>query len=153
MRQDAQSIHQTKSQSEASIYNYGGRMLESFGQLRTRARKKTRGEEPRFAAACSGRPSGFFMSLPSPAGCRRPGPVPWAAEEMWSAHGGVYEAPESGFQAKDEEEESGPLALTSAEDDALVGDLVLGLEAGAVPALVPELVLALVDGDLDALDG
>lgn len=72
---------------------------------------------------------------------------------MWSAHGGVYEAPESGFQAKGEEEESGPLALTSAEDDALVGDLVLGLEAGAVPALVPELVLALVDGDLDALDG
>lgn len=45
------------------------------------------------------------------------------------------------------------MALTSAEDDALVGDLVLGLEAGAVPALVPELVLTLVDGDLDALDG
>lgn len=43
--------------------------------------------------------------------------------------------------------------LTSAEDDALIWNLVLGLQAGAVPALVPELVLALVDGDLDALDG
>jgi len=51
------------------------------------------------------------------------------------------------------EGDGGHPALTSAEDDALVGDLVLGLEAGAVPALVPELVLALVDGDLDALDG
>lgn len=59
-------------------------------------------------------------------------------------------APESGVWAEEEEDQG---CLTSAEDDALVGDLVLGLEAGAVPALVPELVLALVDGDLDALDG
>lgn len=45
------------------------------------------------------------------------------------------------------------LSLTSAEDDALVRDLVSCLEAGAVPAMPPELVLTLVDGDLDALDG
>lgn len=44
-------------------------------------------------------------------------------------------------------------AATSAEDGTLVGDLVAGLQTRAVPALVPELVLALVDGDLDALDG
>lgn len=44
-------------------------------------------------------------------------------------------------------------ASTSAEDGTLVGDLVSSLEARAVPALVPELVLALVDGNLDALDG
>lgn len=57
-------------------------------------------------------------------------------------------------RAHEEEQEEGDCpALTSAEDDALIGDLVLGLKAGAVPALVPELVLALVDGNLDALDG
>lgn len=44
-------------------------------------------------------------------------------------------------------------AATSAEDGTLVGDLVASLQTGAVPALVPELVLALMDGDLDALDG
>lgn len=44
-------------------------------------------------------------------------------------------------------------SLTSAEDDALVRNLVSCLEARAVPAMPPELVLTLVDGDLDALDG
>lgn len=43
--------------------------------------------------------------------------------------------------------------LTSAEDDALVGNLISRLEARAVPAMPPELVLALVDGNLNALDG
>lgn len=42
----------------------------------------------------------------------------------------------------DEEEEEGSLALTSAENDAVLGDLVLGLQAGAVPVPVP----ALADG-------
>lgn len=42
--------------------------------------------------------------------------------------------------------------LTSFEDDAVVGYFVPGLQAGAVPALSPELVLALVDGNLDSLD-
>lgn len=50
------------------------------------------------------------------------------------------------------EEENRP-TLTSAEDDALIRNLVLGLKAGAIPALVPELVLALMDGNLDTLDG
>jgi hypothetical protein len=44
-------------------------------------------------------------------------------------------------------------AATSAEDGTLIGDLVSSLQARAVPALVPELVLTLMDGDLDALDG
>lgn len=44
-------------------------------------------------------------------------------------------------------------AATSAEDGAFIGDLVSSLQTRAIPALVPELVLALVDGDLDALDG
>lgn len=43
--------------------------------------------------------------------------------------------------------------LTSLEDDAVVGDFVPRLQAGAVPAVALELVLALVDGDLDSLDG
>lgn len=43
-------------------------------------------------------------------------------------------------------------AATSTEDRTLVGDFVPSLQAGTVPALVPELMLALVDGDLDALD-
>ena len=43
--------------------------------------------------------------------------------------------------------------LTSFEDHAVIGDLVARLQAGAVPAVTSELVLALVDGDLDALDG
>lgn len=50
-------------------------------------------------------------------------------------------------------EEGNRPTLTSAEDDALIGNLVLGLKAGAIPALVPELVLALMDGNLDPLDG
>lgn len=41
---------------------------------------------------------------------------------------------------------------TSAEDGVLIGNLVACFKTGAVPALVPELVLALMDGDLDALD-
>lgn len=46
----------------------------------------------------------------------------------------------------------GEESATSAEDGALVGDFVPSLQAGTVPALVPELMLALMDGDLDALD-
>ena len=42
---------------------------------------------------------------------------------------------------------------TSFEDHAVIGDLVACLQAGAIPAVTSELVLALVDGDLDALDG
>ena len=42
---------------------------------------------------------------------------------------------------------------TSFEDHAVIRDLVACLQAGAVPAVTSELVLALVDGDLDALDG
>lgn len=45
------------------------------------------------------------------------------------------------------------MAATSAEDGILVGDLAARLETGAVPALVPELVLAFMDANLDALDG
>ena len=43
--------------------------------------------------------------------------------------------------------------LTSAEDDAFVRYLVLGLQAGAIPALITELVLTLMDSNLDALNG
>lgn len=42
--------------------------------------------------------------------------------------------------------------LTSFEDYAVVRYLVPGLQAGAVPAVSSELVLALVDGNLDSLD-
>lgn len=49
-------------------------------------------------------------------------------------------------------EEEGSLALTSAADDALLGGLVLGLKDKTVPALVPEVALALVDGHLDGGD-
>ena len=45
------------------------------------------------------------------------------------------------------------MLFTSVEHYTLVGDFVAGLQAGAVPAVSPELVLALVDGNLDALDG
>lgn len=45
-----------------------------------------------------------------------------------------------------------PIKLTSFKDDAVVGDFVSGLEAGAVPAVPPELVLAFMDGNLDSLD-
>lgn len=67
------------------------------------------------------------------------------------AYGEPIRGPESSGWA--EEEKAQCPALTSAEDDALIGDLVLGLEARAVPALVPELVLAFVNGNLYALDG
>lgn len=43
--------------------------------------------------------------------------------------------------------------LTSAEDDAFIGDLVLSLQARAVPTLITKLVLALMDSNLDALNG
>ena len=42
--------------------------------------------------------------------------------------------------------------LTSFEDYAVVGYFVPRLQAGAVPAVPSELVLALVDGNLDSLD-
>lgn len=42
--------------------------------------------------------------------------------------------------------------LTSFKDYAVVGYLVPSLQAGAVPAVPSELVLALVDGYLDSLD-
>lgn len=42
--------------------------------------------------------------------------------------------------------------LTSFKDYAVVGYFVPSLQAGAVPAVPSELVLALVDGDLDSLD-
>lgn len=42
---------------------------------------------------------------------------------------------------------------TSFKDDAVVGDFVPSLQAGAVPAMPSELVLALMDGNLDSLDG
>lgn len=45
------------------------------------------------------------------------------------------------------------LSETSFEDHTVVGDLVPGFQTGAVPAMTSELVLALVNGDLDALDG
>lgn len=41
---------------------------------------------------------------------------------------------------------------TSFKDDAVVGDFVPSLQAGAVPAMPSELVLALMDGNLDSLD-
>lgn len=41
---------------------------------------------------------------------------------------------------------------TSFKDDAVVGDFVPSLQAGAVPAMPSELVLALVDGNLNSLD-
>ncbi|TFK06288.1 mediator of RNA polymerase II transcription subunit 12-like protein [Platysternon megacephalum] len=53
---------------------------------------------------------------------------------------------------EEEEEEEGFLALTSAEDYTLIGGLVLGFKAETVPALVPELMLALMDSDLDGGD-
>lgn len=43
-------------------------------------------------------------------------------------------------------------ALTSFEDYAVVRYFVPGLQAGAVPAVSSELVLALVDSNLDSLD-
>ena len=45
------------------------------------------------------------------------------------------------------------IKLTSFKNHAVIGYFVPGLHAGAVPAMPPELVLALVDGDLDSLDG
>ena len=42
--------------------------------------------------------------------------------------------------------------LTSFKDYAVVGYFVPRLQAGAVPAVPSELVLALVDGNLDSLD-
>lgn len=45
------------------------------------------------------------------------------------------------------------VSLTSFEDDAVVRYFVPGLQAGTVPAVPSELMLALVDGDLDSLDG
>lgn len=44
-----------------------------------------------------------------------------------------------------------PQPLTPVEDDVVVGQLAMTLQSGAVPALIPELVLALVYGHLDAL--
>lgn len=44
------------------------------------------------------------------------------------------------------------IKLTSFEDYAVVGYFVPSLQAGAVPAVPSELVLALVDGNLDSLD-
>lgn len=44
------------------------------------------------------------------------------------------------------------LKLTSFEDYAVVGYFVSSLQAGAVPAVPSELVLALMDGNLDSLD-
>lgn len=41
---------------------------------------------------------------------------------------------------------------TSFKDDAVVRDFVPSLQAGAVPAMSSELVLALMDGNLDSLD-
>lgn len=41
---------------------------------------------------------------------------------------------------------------TSFKDDAVVGDFVPGLQAGTVPAMSSELVLALMDRNLDSLD-
>ena len=50
-----------------------------------------------------------------------------------------------------------PLSLygvpTPVEDGALVGQLPVALQRGAVPAVLAELVLALVDRHLDALQG
>lgn len=45
------------------------------------------------------------------------------------------------------------LSLTPAKDNTLIWDLVSGLQARAVPAVSSELMLALVDGNLDALYG
>lgn len=45
------------------------------------------------------------------------------------------------------------LSLTSAKDNTFIGDLVSGLQARAVPAVSSELMLALMDGNLDALYG
>lgn len=42
--------------------------------------------------------------------------------------------------------------LTPFEDNAVVGDFVAGLQAGTVPAVSSELVLALMDRNLDSLD-
>lgn len=42
---------------------------------------------------------------------------------------------------------------TAAEDDLLIGNLLLGLQAGVAPVLGPELMPAFMDRDLDALDG
>lgn len=45
------------------------------------------------------------------------------------------------------------IKLTSFEDHTVIGYFVSGLQAGAVPAVPSELVLALMDGNLDSLDG
>lgn len=82
---------------------------------------------------------GMLKSWPHPLGQRRAvqGPrEPMRTPESWIVG----------------EEGNRPI-LTSAEDDALIRNLVLGLKAGAIPALVPELVLALMDGNLNTLDG
>lgn len=46
----------------------------------------------------------------------------------------------------------GTWKLTSFKDYAVVGYFVPRLQAGAVPAVPSELVLALMDGNLDSLD-
>lgn len=87
-----------------------------------------------------------------PWGCRRACLIiPWAREELCRGPGGAHEG--SREQLMDSGTGGACPTLTSAEDDALIWNLVLGLKAGAIPALVPELVLALMDGNLDPLDG
>lgn len=44
------------------------------------------------------------------------------------------------------------IKLTSFKDYAVIGYFVPSLQAGAVPAVPSELVLALMDGNLDSLD-
>lgn len=43
------------------------------------------------------------------------------------------------------------LSPTPAKDSTFIGDLVSGLQARAIPAMSSELMLALMDGNLDAL--